>query len=390
MTSSNRSFLFVTWDGGGNLPPAIGMAQDLVSKGHSVRFLGHGRQRATIEAAGFPFRPFERSPDYDAELRIAPEQLMPFFFDHIMFEPLMAVDLEAEIARMPTDGVVVDCMLPAPLALLESQQVPTGVLVHTLFRFFDGWDLAAVPGSPRLAALRSRLGLPPAASLLDTWRSASRVLVVSPREFDPPDAELPANTIFVGPVADRRHTPGHWDAGWGPQSDHPLVLVSFSTTAMAQEELLDRVAHALSGLPVRVLVTTGKGVDRNLLHPARNTIVREFVPHTAVLPYVDLMVCHAGHGTVMAALAAGVPLLCLPMGRDQPMVAARVEAVGAGLSLDSESPTAAIRATVEAMLADPRYRTGARQMASIIGRRAVTIAGDELVAMLQGQSPYDP
>lgn len=386
-TSSNRSFLFVTWDGGGNLPPAIGMAQDLMANGHSVRFLGHRSQRATIELAGFPFRAFERSPDYDANVHVTPEELMPFFFDHIMFEPLMAADLETEMDRIPTDGVVVDCMLPAPLALLESRKVPTGVLVHTLYRFFDNWDLVAMPGAARLAALRSRLRLPRAASLLDTWRSATRVLVVSPREFDPPDEDLPTNTIFVGPVADRRHALSDWDAEWGAQTDDPLVLVSFSTTAMGQEVLLNRVAVALSGLPVRVLMTTGMGVDPNVLHPARNTVVRAFVPHTAVLSHVDLVVCHAGHGTVMAALAAGVPLLCLPMGRDQPMVAARVVAVGAGRSLNSESPTAAIRATVKAMLADGGYRKAASRMASIIARDGATPASDELVAMLRGPSP---
>ena len=72
---------------------------------------------------------------------------------------------------------------------------------------------------------------------------------------------------------------------------------------MAQEDLLNRVAGALSTLPVRVLMTTGTGIDRGSLRPAPNTTIRDFVPHQSVLPHVDLVICHAGHGTVMTALA---------------------------------------------------------------------------------------
>ena len=207
-TTSHRSFVFVTWDGGGNLPPAIGMAQDLVAMGHDVRFLGHRKQGAQVEAAGLPFRAFEQTPDYDSEVPVSPQDFMPFLFDHIIFEPAMAQDLEAEMAWGRTDAVVVDCMLTAPLALAEASEVPSAALVHTLHRFFDGWDLATIPGSPRLAGLRARLGLPPAVTLHDTWRGADRVLVVSPPQFDDADAQLPANTIHVGAVADRRRGQG--------------------------------------------------------------------------------------------------------------------------------------------------------------------------------------
>ena len=380
-TPSNRSFVFVTWDGGGNLPPAIGMAQDLVAMGHEVRFLGHRKQEAQVGSAGLPFRAFEETPDYDSEIAVSPQNFMPFLFDHIIFEPAMARDLEAEMARGRTDAVVVDCMLTAPLALLEAGEVPSAALVHTLHRFFEGWDLATIPGSPRLAGLRAGLGLPPVATLHDTWRGADRVLVVSPPQFDDGEAPLPANTVHVGAVADRRHGHGRWDPAWGAQSDQPLVLVSFSTTAMDQEDLLNRVADALSTLPVRALMTTGRGIDVDTIRPAPNTVVREFVRHTDVLPFVDLAVCHAGHGTVMAALANGVPLLCLPMGRDQPMVAGRVAELGAGRRLDPESDAGAIRDSVAAMLADPAFRIAAGQIASAMASTSPTAAADELIAM---------
>ncbi len=49
--------LFVTWDGGGNVPPALGIAGELSARGHAVRFVGHPRQRPSLEAAGVEVAP---------------------------------------------------------------------------------------------------------------------------------------------------------------------------------------------------------------------------------------------------------------------------------------------------------------------------------------------
>lgn len=89
-----------------------------------------------------------------------------------------------------------------------------------------------------------------------------------------------------------------------------------------------------------------------------------FVPHDAVLPYADLVITHAGHGTVMAALSAGVPLVCLPMGRDQPAVAERVTHHGLGVSLHPGSDRDALRTAITKVPATPSYRAAARRLAA--------------------------
>jgi len=75
-------------------------------------------------------------------------------------------------------------------------------------------------------------------------------------------------------------------------------------------------------------------------------------------------VTHAGLGTVHAALAHGVPLVCLPIGRDQPDNAARVEWHGAGLRLSPKSPPGVIGAAVERVVRDPAFAASARRLAS--------------------------
>src|SRR5690606_8028370 len=128
----------------------------------------------------------------------------------------------------------------------------------------------------------------------------------------------------------------HWvpgDAGSVPAEPgdgQPLVVVSFSSTFQRQEPTLRRVVEALGRLPVRGLVSTGPALasrhGRGLVlgHvPAIVTVV-ESVSHAAVLPRAPAVGTHAGNGTVMRAWAAGVPLVCLPMGRDQNDNAAKV------------------------------------------------------------------
>jgi UDP:flavonoid glycosyltransferase YjiC (YdhE family) len=49
---ARKRFLFVSWEGGGNLPPALAVAHCLVERGHTVRFLGEPCNREEIEATG--------------------------------------------------------------------------------------------------------------------------------------------------------------------------------------------------------------------------------------------------------------------------------------------------------------------------------------------------
>lgn len=89
----------------------------------------------------------------------------------------------------------------------------------------------------------------------------------------------------------------------------------------------------------------------------------ERAPHSEVLRHASAVVTHAGHGTVIKSLAAGVPVVALPLGRDQLDNAARVVARGAGLRLKPSAKPEAIAAAVRRLLHEPRHREGAGRMA---------------------------
>jgi UDP:flavonoid glycosyltransferase YjiC (YdhE family) len=153
-----------------------------------------------------------------------------------------------------------------------------------------------------------------------------------------------------------------WESPWPDGDDRPLVVVGLSTTQQAHDLLLERIVAALGTLPVRALVTTGGATIRST--PPANVHIARFVPHAQVLPRASAVVTHAGLGTVHAALAHGLPLVCLPIGRDQPDNAARVKWHGAGLRLSPKSSPAVIRAAIERVLGEPAFATSARRLAA--------------------------
>jgi UDP:flavonoid glycosyltransferase YjiC (YdhE family) len=98
------------------------------------------------------------------------------------------------------------------------------------------------------------------------------------------------------------------------------------------------------------------------------------------------VVTHAGHGSVMKSLAAGVPLVCIPMGRDQKDNTVRVLRLGAGVRVDRKAPPDRIAAAVRTVLDDPRYADSARRFAGVLATEARTrpSAADRAEALLSG------
>lgn len=148
--------------------------------------------------------------------------------------------------------------------------------------------------------------------------------------------------------------------------DEPLVLVGLSSTWMDQVPVLQRIAEALGRLPVRGVITTGPAIEPAALTAPDNVSVVRAAPHGEVLKHAAAVVTHGGHGTVAKSLAAGVPLACMPLGRDQPDVAARVVRAGAGLRVDAGADVGAIADATCRLLREPSYTEAARALATAI------------------------
>jgi len=238
-------------------------------------------------------------------------------------------------------------------------------------------------GLPALNAARAAHGLGPNAHTLDQVRGRPTVVLVAP-EFDFP-AEFPPYVHHGGAQLD---DPA-WTEPWTPPpGDDPLVLVAMSSTFQNQVPDLQRVAAALGTLPVRGVITAGPALDLAGFEAPANVQVVASAPHSEVLRHAAAVVTHGGHGTVVKALAADVPLLVLPMGRDQGDNAARVVAHGAGLRLKRSAKPVAIAREVGRLLDEPSFGAEAARLGVAIRASAgPAVAVREIEAAASASSP---
>jgi UDP:flavonoid glycosyltransferase YjiC (YdhE family) len=381
-------FLFLTWDGSGNQVPQLAAAQALVARGHRVEFAGYAGQEPRFRAAGVPFRVL---PGADRTLRgAAAERPVIAMRRGIWCCPEHLEDVPRAVAAAEPDVLVVDCMMYGALAAAERLERPTAVLVHS------APGALAPPGGrsdaqflPLVDGIRAAAGLGPVTRLWDTW-APFPTLCATLRELDPLGADAPASFAYVGPLLER--PAGAWRSPWPPDDRRPLVVASFSTSVVwDQASRLRRTIDALGGEPCRLLVATGDApLERSALPP--NVAAAAFVPHAAVLPVAASLVTHAGHGSIAAALACGVPTVCLPNAKsDQPPLARRVQQLGAGIALDGDAAAPGeIRAAVRAVLADPAYAATARRLAArIAASRAPEVVCERLEALVPGVARPD-
>lgn len=413
---ARKRYIFTTWEGGGNVSPAMTVARKLSQLGHCVRFMCDESARGEAVANGIEFRSWKEAPNRpdrkpascpvrDWEVASPPEGVQRLM-DRIMIGPALAYaqDLIAELDREPADLVLTSEMLPGVMAACESRGQAFAILaVNLCFYPFPGMP-AFGPGLPppqteeeralqaqtvdatiqmfdtgleRLNAARHQLGLAPLMHVADQALGADAFLLGTSRSFDFPVDVLPPQIRYVGPLLDEPS----WTKNWEPQGDAqlPLVAVGFSTTFQNHAATLQKVIDAAASLPIRVLVTRGP-VSECELRPAANTWIVESAPHNEVMKHASIVVTHGGHGTVMRALAHKRPMLLIPHGRDQNENAIRVTERGAGLSLPLDANVEEIRFCLEQLLENAAFKDSATKL----GNAIETGEGDiDLVSLLE-------
>jgi MGT family glycosyltransferase len=397
------SYLFALVDGGGTVPPELGAVRRLVARGHRVDVLAEDSMLEEVAATGAAFRPWvravnrpNRQPEHDPfrdwECK-NPLQLISRMLDGLLASPApaYAADFTAVLDQYRPDlavcsffalgamvaaeaaAVTYDVLMPNTYMLPAAGKPPFGLGAQPasglMSRIRDGAVTTLVQrqwnrGLDRLNDLRTSYGREPIDDFWDQVRQANKVLVLTSRGFDFP-AELPPTVRYVGAVLD--------DPAWAadqpwtsPPGDGALVLVAMSSTFQHQADCLQRVIDGLAMLPIGGIVTTGPAIDPGDLRPSHNVTVVAAAPHSEVLKHTRVVVTHGGHGTVVRALAAGVPMVIMPQGRDQADNAARVTARGAGVTLKSTAASEKVADAVRLVLDDPSFREAAEQLGQTI------------------------
>ena len=407
-------FLIAVWPFPGHFFPLIAIAQALRERGHTAAFYTGAKARPIIAAEGFTCFPFERIDEKRVEAimfsrsvytsRRQPLQLQALLREWLLGTlPQQVTDLTSLLDAWPPDVLVSETSMLAPMLVLqETRRMPVAVFSTVVACLLPGpeappfglglprphnWRARLLARLARRASdllglgfrraanqLRESYGLKPlSVSVTEFTGQMPLYLVPSVPEFDYGRRDLPPSVHYIGPCLWNK--PSREPAPlWLAQLPHdrPVVHVTEGTMHTEKPLVLRTAAQALADLPVNVVMTTGgnrEPAELGLGPLAPNIRVERWVAHSDLLPRTQLVVTTGGAGTVMAVLAAGVPLVIVPTDWDKPENAQRVVEAGAGLRLPlRHCQPERLRAAVERVLAEPAFRQNAERLAAVFRR----------------------
>jgi MGT family glycosyltransferase len=360
----------------GHAFPMIALARALVARGHDVTLQTWTRWREHVEAERVRFA---AAPEYEV-FPSGPEPLD--FYESVVHA---ARDTLPLVRELRPDVAVADILTLAPALAAELERVPVATLIPHVYphgeRHFPIYSLGArMPrtelgraiwrtaqrpvdrglelGRVELNRTREQLGLAPL-SHVHGGISRDLALVATFPQLEYP-REWPSAAHVVGPLM---WEPTSADVEL-PPGDAPLVLIAPSTAQDAEHRLLRAALRGLADAPVRVLATWNRRLPPRALPVPDNTRLVPWVSYSRTMPYADVVVCHAGHGTLVRALSCGCAVVACPAIGDMSENAARVDWAGAGVRVPRRFATPRVlRLAVERALGDPSIRARARELA---------------------------
>jgi zeaxanthin glucosyltransferase len=399
----------------GHLNPMIALARKLRARGHEISFIGVADAAASVEAAGLNFICYCESeyplgsdlyaptrklhgldvvkcacqvvlpPFIKATLDQLPEKLAGENFDLLVID---AVHFFIELVPMSmgipyvhiwtglnidSSGITPPSFFDWPLDSSAARERNTRGLQEVAGTIFPPLRAVAVPQA-------EKLGLK--IDWNDPAATVSKLAVIAqyPQEFDFPDIPRPLHFYYSGPFQDEKaREPVAFP--WEKLNGNPLVYASMGTLMNGSSDVFDVILEAVAKLPeLQVVVSIGKDVGIDNLQPIPpNAIVVERAPQLELLKKAELCLTHAGLNTTLEALAQGVPMVAVPVGFDQPGIAARIAHHGVGEFVRMDEKLTADRLTglIRKVMGDPMYRHRANDFKRVItATDGLTLAAD--------------
>ena len=384
----------------------IALGKALLARGNEVTLQTWRRWQAQVEAEGMAFA---AAPEYTVFPSGDPGGAPLDFYEAVVHATRDTLPLVRELRP---DAVVADILTLAPALAAELCETPRATLIPHVYpenepeqpiyslgarlpRTAAGramWRRAQRPirngverGRLELNATRARLGLGP----LEHGHGGTSHELALVATF--PQLEYPRRwpewAHVVGPLM--------WEPLTAdvelPPGDDPLVLVAPSTAQDPDHRLLHAALRALADAPVRVLATWNRRLPSRPLPVPENARVVEWISYARTMPECDVVVCHAGHGTLVRALASGCAVVACPHIGDMNENAARLDWAGAGVRLPWRfvSPRP-LRLAVEKALSEPSIRKRAGDLAGWAAANDPADTAASLVERLARHAPIEP
>jgi len=403
-----RRILLGAFGDPGHAFPIIALGSELARRGHDVTLQTWRRWEDAVRTAGmtfaaapeyhvFPTRERPLKP-YEAVVRAAQEtlplveELRPqcVIADILTLAPAMA----GEMAGVPV-GTVIPHVDPRPSPGMPpfsmGARPPRTALGRTLWSRADRVVAKGLEqGRGELNETRRRLELAPLDHVHGGLSHALTMVATLPH-LEYSRAVPEPNTHVVGPLLWELPGERGCAAPKGLPEDWPVVLVAPSTSQDPAHRMLRAALEGLADEPVRVIATWNRREPDPPLDVPANATVVDWLSYARTMESCDAVVCHAGHGTVVRALASGCAVVCCPAAGDMNENAARVAWAGLGTRLPRRlvTPTGVrlavrsalrskrIRANVAAAAAWTREHDGAARAADLVERFGAPSASGE-------------
>lgn len=392
----------------GHYKPLSHLAAELLARGHQATFIHHADAAALVEAEGARFEAIgANSPPVESWTKPMTRirgivGLGGMMSGMVHFTDNFCREGPDVLRKIGADALIVDQLEAGGGLVAEHLGLPFASVADTLpinremglpppyvgWRFeagekavqrnIGGWrvtDLLMRGVGKAIERNAVSLGLPPRRRLEDCLSPRLQLSQMVP-SIDFPRGELPATFHYTGPF--RRGSPGEFELP--PGDDRPLVFCTLGTLQGSRTNIFGKVAEACGKLDLRLLLTQGGlGKDRPAENLPGNPLVYDWVPQEAVLRHADMVVCHGGINTVLEPLAAGLPMVVMPLAFEQPAIAARLEHAGVARTLSRRSSARAIAAAISEVRGDPRFRERAKAVQSDMARAGGVVRAADLI-----------
>src|SRR3954468_24393135 len=377
MTPVPRRFLLAAFGDPGHAFPAIALGKKLAERGNEGRLQTWTKWQEQVEREGmrfepapeykvFPTRDTPQLKPYQAAVRAARESqplIAEFKPDAVVVDILtVAAGLAADMAGARWASLIPHVLPPPEPAFPPfsiGARLPRTRVGSTMWRVFDPLLQGGLKkGRDELNGARERLGLE-AIDELHGGLSRQLTLIATFPQLEYPRGSWKPWQRVVGPLM--------WEQPYHdvepPPGGEPLVLVAPSTSQDPEQKMLRAALHGLADQPVRVLATYNRRLPPQQIEVPANARLVEWVSYAKAMPQCDVVVCHAGHGTVARSLASGVPLVACPAAGDMGENASRIAWAGVGVPLPRRLVTArGVRLAVQRVLSREGYSRRAQAL----------------------------
>jgi UDP:flavonoid glycosyltransferase YjiC (YdhE family) len=360
--------LFTTRPASGHFHPLVPLARAAVRVGHEVAFAAPASFCPVVERVGFGAFPagFERSSVPLDELFPRMRTLAGVEFTRYVNG---YIRIRSEAARMVPDLLALAESWRPDLIVRESAEYGGCVAAEVLEIPHASVRTAVTPSSyagrhllaEDLAVLRADHGLPPDPETAMPFRYLH--LAFEPPDLWPAD-DPPAPTSHLLRPEPFDRMSGESLPVWAAElGATPTVCATLGTFMNRSSEVFRAILEGLRGERLNLVMTVGRDQDPAQFGPQPEYVhVERYVPLSLLLRHCHVVVCQAGFSTTVTALGHGLPLVLIPLGADQPLVAQQAARLQVGPVLGpAERTPEAIRAAVRTVLGDPAYRRNAER-----------------------------